>query len=185
MRDKYSPERVAQLHPKIRTEVEQLINQAETFLPKNIVIRIVEHYRSFEYQNQLYAQGRTKPGSIVTNAKGGQSYHNYGLAFDFAFAVDKNGDGKVDELSWDTRADFNKNGISDWREVVNVFRKAGYIWGADWDNDGKTKSEGDKDEHLVDAPHLQKTFGFSEKQLLEKYNKGEVFIDNGNKYVKI
>jgi peptidoglycan L-alanyl-D-glutamate endopeptidase CwlK len=30
----------------------------------------------------LYAIGRTKPGKKVTKAKGGTSYHNYGLAFD-------------------------------------------------------------------------------------------------------
>lgn len=51
-------------------------------------------YRSPEEQNELYAQGRTvksnigvsplRPmGAIVTNAKGGQSWHNYRAAFDF------------------------------------------------------------------------------------------------------
>jgi peptidoglycan L-alanyl-D-glutamate endopeptidase CwlK len=41
-------------------------------------------YRSIEQQDRLYAQGRTKPGKIVTNARGGQSPHNYGLAIDLA-----------------------------------------------------------------------------------------------------
>lgn len=40
--------------------------------------------RSFEDQDQLYALGRTAKGHIVTNAKAGQSAHNYGLAFDGA-----------------------------------------------------------------------------------------------------
>jgi peptidoglycan L-alanyl-D-glutamate endopeptidase CwlK len=40
-------------------------------------------YRSKKEQNELYAQGRSKPGQVVTNAKAGQSYHNYGLAVDF------------------------------------------------------------------------------------------------------
>lgn len=39
-------------------------------------------YRSVEEQDELYAQGRTKAGNIVTNAKGGKSFHNYGLAID-------------------------------------------------------------------------------------------------------
>ena len=39
-------------------------------------------YRCADYQNYLYAQGRTRAGSIVTNAKGGESFHNYRLAFD-------------------------------------------------------------------------------------------------------
>ena len=38
--------------------------------------------RTAREQNELYAQGRGKPGLVVTNAKGGQSAHNYGLAFD-------------------------------------------------------------------------------------------------------
>lgn len=45
-------------------------------------VRITEGYRSFERQEELYAQGRTKPGSIVTNARGGESFHNHGVAFD-------------------------------------------------------------------------------------------------------
>lgn len=43
---------------------------------------ITSTYRSFTEQDEIYAQGRTKPGSIVTQAKGGQSFHNYGVAFD-------------------------------------------------------------------------------------------------------
>lgn len=40
-------------------------------------------FRTFYNQDQLYAQGRTLPGSIVTNAKGGESAHNYGCATDW------------------------------------------------------------------------------------------------------
>lgn len=43
--------------------------------------------RSAAQQDELYAQGRTRPGSIVTNAKGGQSLHNIGLAVDLYFLV--------------------------------------------------------------------------------------------------
>lgn len=38
--------------------------------------------RSYEEQTELYAQGRTAPGKIVTKAKPGSSAHNYGLALD-------------------------------------------------------------------------------------------------------
>ncbi len=40
-------------------------------------------YRSFSEQTQLWKQGRLTPGNIVTQAKGGQSQHNWGLAIDF------------------------------------------------------------------------------------------------------
>ncbi len=39
--------------------------------------------RTIKEQDELYEQGRSVPGKIVTNAKGGQSAHNYGLALDF------------------------------------------------------------------------------------------------------
>lgn len=172
MRDKYSPERVQQLHPKVRQEVSELINKAEAGLPKHLAIRIVEHFRSIEYQNELYAKGRTKPGSIVTNAKGGSSYHNYGLAIDFAILVDKDGNGSYDELSWDIRKDNDKDGVADWLEVVKIFEVAGWEWGGKWSS-------------IKDYPHLQKTFGYTWQQLLAKYNAGETFVDNGNKYVKL
>lgn len=53
-------------------------------------------YRPNEEQNELYKQGRTKAGAKVTNAKGGQSPHNYkpALAFDIAFL------GKDEKLDW-------------------------------------------------------------------------------------
>lgn len=48
-----------------------------------IDILITSTYRDMESQAALYEQGRTKPGRVVTNAKAGQSFHNYRCAFDF------------------------------------------------------------------------------------------------------
>lgn len=48
-----------------------------------IDILITSTYRDMESQTALFEQGRTKPGRIVTNAKCGQSFHNYRCAFDF------------------------------------------------------------------------------------------------------
>jgi peptidoglycan L-alanyl-D-glutamate endopeptidase CwlK len=48
---------------------------------------ITSTYRDFESQNALYAQGRTKPGAKVTNAKAGESFHNFRVAFDFCPVV--------------------------------------------------------------------------------------------------
>ena len=39
--------------------------------------------RTMEEQTALYALGRTSPGKVVTKARAGESYHNYGLAFDW------------------------------------------------------------------------------------------------------
>src|SRR5690606_22511724 len=48
----------------------------------------ISGHRTWAEQDALYAQGRTKPGSIVTNAKGGQSNHNFGIAMDFGVFKD-------------------------------------------------------------------------------------------------
>ena len=50
---------------------------------QNIDILITSTYRDAEDQDALYAQGRTAPGNIVTDAKGGDSFHQYHVAFDF------------------------------------------------------------------------------------------------------
>lgn len=169
MRDKISIDRVGKLHPKIILEVVNLIEEAEKKLP-DTAIRIVQGLRTFEEQNHLYAQGRTIPGNRVTNSKGGQSYHNYGLAIDFVLLYDKDKNGSYETLSWDTIKDFDKDGESDWMEVVNLFEDAGYTWG------GRFQS-------IKDNPHLEKTFGYNWKQLLKMYEEKQ-FIP-GSIYLNI
>ncbi len=141
------------LHPMIREEVKRLIEQAESGFPAEWKIRIVQGLRTIEEQDALYAQGRTKPGPIVTKARGGSSYHNYGLAIDFAIMYGPT-------LSWDIMADKDKDGIRDWQEVVNTFKAAGYEYGGDWIS-------------LKDYPHLQKTYGYTWRELKAKYKPGK------------
>jgi len=149
--DKPSLERMAKLHPKIRAEVLHLVKQC---LKNNVKIRIVQGLRTFVEQDELYAQGRTKPGPIVTKAKGGLSNHNYGLSFDFCLL---NADGSI---SWSQMQDADADGIKDWMEVVNIFKKNGYDWGGLW--------------QFKDNPHIEKTFGLSIRTLLNMHNTGKV-----------
>ncbi len=72
---------IKKLHPKIRKITTKFINKVEKEL--SIQLRITYSLRTFAEQDALYAKGRTISGRIVTNAKGGRSYHNYGLAVDF------------------------------------------------------------------------------------------------------
>jgi peptidoglycan L-alanyl-D-glutamate endopeptidase CwlK len=55
---------------------------------ENIYLIVTEGYRTKEYQDELYAKGRTKAGRIVTNARGSayDSQHQWGIAFDIAIA---------------------------------------------------------------------------------------------------
>ncbi|MBC1801136.1 M15 family metallopeptidase [Listeria booriae] len=77
-------------------------------------------FRSKAEQDALYAQGRTKPGQIVTNAKGGQSNHNYGVAVDLCLYTD---DGK--NVVWETTS-------KRWLRVVAIAKSVGFKWGGDW-----------------------------------------------------
>ena len=71
---------IKDLHPHVRTLVERFLAACAK---EGIDVIITSTYRDMESQAALYAQGRTAPGKIVTNAKAGQSWHNYRLAFDF------------------------------------------------------------------------------------------------------
>ena len=51
--------------------------------------KIISGSRTYAEQNVIDAQGRTTPGKIVSNAKGGQSLHNFGIAWDVG--IFKNG----------------------------------------------------------------------------------------------
>jgi peptidoglycan LD-endopeptidase CwlK len=128
-----------QLHPIVKERMNQLIQQSAK---KGIVVVITDGFRSAVEQDQLYKKGRSTDGNIVTNAKGGESYHNYGLAIDFAL---KTSSGNV---IWDMNYDGNRNGRSDWNEVVAMAKKLGFQWGGDW-------------KKFKDYPHLQMDFGLT------------------------
>lgn len=164
MIDKSTQDRIKLLHPDLRDEVTRLVEEANTKLTSHSHMRIIQGLRTIEEQNALYAQGRTTKGPIVTKAKGGSSYHNYGLAIDFCLIIDNK------EVSWNVSKDYDGDGMADWMEVVKVFKAAGWTWGGDF----KT---------IVDMPHFEKTFNNNWRDLLAKYEKKD-FIE-GTKYVKL
>lgn len=141
------------LHPLIREEVSRLVAHVNTNILKGDAQMVVTcGLRSFDEQTKLFNQ-RPK----VTNAKAGQSIHNYGLAFDFCLI-------KGGKTIWDVKADFDADKVPDWMEVVKVFKDAGYTWGGDFRS-------------IYDAPHFEKTFGHTWQQLLAIKNAGKT--ENG------
>ena len=114
MRDHITIERVAKLHPAVRAEVTSLIDKVEANMMPGKMIRVVQGLRTIEEQDALYAKGRTTPGPKVTNAKGGSSYHNYGLAIDYAVISG----GQVD---WNP-----------YQPMIDAFKAAGWEWGGDF-----------------------------------------------------
>ncbi|KHL93593.1 hypothetical protein QW71_23195 [Paenibacillus sp. IHB B 3415] len=132
------------LHPVLLAGATELIRRSYA---RGIPILITQGMRTIAEQNALYAQGRTKKGAIVTNAKGGNSYHNYGLAIDFALLLP---DGK--SVSWDMKRDGDGDKVADWQEVAQEAKKLGFEWGGDWSS-------------FKDYSHLQMTFGLTTAEL--------------------
>lgn len=170
--DSVTLQRIQLLHPKVRTEVEQIYrNQIVPALTGRATCRLSYTLRTFAEQDSLYAQGRTRlydaNGNrlgVVTKAKGGQSIHNYGLALDIVLIKDRT------TASWEDNIDFDRDGKADWMEVVNILKANGWEWGGDWRS-------------FKDKPHFQKTFGYTWQQLLAKHQARD-FI-TGTNYVRI
>lgn len=79
--DAISKARLQLINPRLAAAVEQM---AVILSLENIEFRVTQALRSWDEQQKLYAEGRSAPGKIVTNASGGHSWHNYGLAVDLA-----------------------------------------------------------------------------------------------------
>jgi peptidoglycan L-alanyl-D-glutamate endopeptidase CwlK len=145
-------QRIKTAHPKLRDELETDYIECNNLLPKGVRLRFAYVYRSIEEQNKLFAQ-RPK----VTNARGGQSIHNYGLAFDIVILKDKDNNGTFESASFSID--------EHWMNVVKFFKSKGWTWGGDWKS-------------FKDGPHFEKTFGYTWQTLSKK----EIMINNGLKY---
>ena len=77
--DMISETRLSKVHPALAGKIRTV---AATMSASGIELRVVQALRTKAEQDALFAQGRTAPGHIVTNARGGHSMHNYGLAVD-------------------------------------------------------------------------------------------------------
>ncbi len=115
------------LRPKVRRLAEELQRECEA---AGISIAVTRGYRTTEEQDEFYARGRTIPGPIVSNAKGGYSYHNYGVAFDVRPVEFKDEEEKIKKL----------------KRIGEIGKKLGLEWGGDW-------------ERFFDPVHFQYTAG--------------------------
>ena len=132
MTDAISLKRIDTLHPRLIAEAKTILAEAQAAMPVGVTVRITHAFRSKQEQDKLYNQGRKTKGPIVTHARGGNSYHNYGLALDFCLIVNGAASLGVDQ---------------NWLKVIDIFEQHGWESGHKW--------------KFKDSPHVQKTFGLT------------------------
>jgi len=96
-------------------------NAADALAASGTYLLVVSGLRTAAEQNALYAQGRTAPGHIVTNARAGFSMHNYGLAVDVVPYLS----GQTGALNWNVST-------PQYQAMVAALKAQGLVWGGDW-----------------------------------------------------
>lgn len=126
-----------EITPKVRKMAEEIIARMKKLGYDTMVY---QGFRSITEQNYLYEQGRTRPGTRVTNAKGGQSFHNYGVAVDIVFL-------RSGKPSWAEN--------HPWATLGKVGKEVGFEWGGDWID-------------FVDRPHFELLQGHKLSDFINK-----------------
>jgi peptidoglycan LD-endopeptidase CwlK len=121
--DARSEKGIATLLPEVRPYARALVTKAAV---AGITIKVISALRTYKEQDALYAQGRSRPGKIVTNARGGYSNHNFGIAFDI---------GVFEGGSYLPESE-------KYKAVGVIGSDLGLEWGGNWKN-------------FKDAPHFQ------------------------------
>ena len=135
----------SKLHPWLDYKLTVLLKKCAK---KGIYLIITEGFRTKEHQDRLYAKGRTKPGKVVTNAKGStySSQHMWGIAFDIAIQYKK-----------------DLYDINTIKKVAKIAKSIGLGWGGDW----KT---------IVDTPHFYlPKWGSTTTELKKIYKTPDMF----------
>lgn len=151
--DERSEKTIATLHPQVQPYARALVLKAAS---AGITIKVISGLRTYEEQNALYEQGRSKSGKVVTNARGGYSNHNFGIAFDIGVWEG----GKYADES------------PKYKAVGALSTGLGLEWGGNWKS-------------IQDEPHYQLrpewAAGMSEKEMLaelrSRKSAGKGFFD--------
>jgi peptidoglycan L-alanyl-D-glutamate endopeptidase CwlK len=147
---------INRLHPDIRDATTQVLS---TLQQQGINVEIYSSLRTIEEQNALYQIGRDEDGNDIegerrpTQAQGGSSYHNYGLAFDVEIYVTNEAGRTVKDWGFEG---------SNWQTTIAAMEDAGFTAGYRWPGE------------QYDPVHFQNSFGFSTNELMNLYNNGNV-----------
>lgn len=141
--DARSEKNIKTLDPAVQPLARQLIRKA---VAQGINAKVISGSRTYAEQNELYAQGRSKPGQIVTKAKGGYSWHNFGLAFDIGI------------FSPDSKTYYGDS--ASYAVCGEIGKELGLDWGGDWSS-------------FQDEPHFQyNPKGYTLTEMRERKEKG-------------
>lgn len=132
--------------PRVQALIRQLLLELDD---AGLDARVTSGTRTYPEQAALYAQGRTAPGKIVTDARAGESLHNFGIAVDVSQFL------AGAYLRGDTPAE-----VALYERAGAIGRKiAGLEWGGDW----KKKR---------DLPHFQAATGLDHAKLRRRFEAG-------------
>lgn len=135
--DERTEKNLATLHPRAMAQARTFMAAAlPTMQDRGVVVKIISGTRSYQEQDALYAKGRVTAGPRVTNAQGGYSNHNFGIAWDIGLFRE----GKYLERS------------PLYRECGEIGKSLGLEWGGDWKS-------------FPDEPHFQIKTGLTLAQM--------------------
>ncbi len=140
-------ERLGELHPLLATRGRAMI---DVCAHHGVSLLVTQGLRTWAEQDALYAKGRTEPPLgdkyFVTKAKGGQSFHNFGLAFDIV-VLDA-----IGKFDWDVEH-------PGWTVAAEAGKSVGLQWGGDWKG-------------FRDRPHFEYSGGITLKECQQRYPGG-------------
>lgn len=158
--DKRTEEHIATMLPATQRKARKFISGiAAAGLNVGLQVRIISGTRTYAEQERLFAKGRTAPGPVVTNARGGQSNHNFGIAWDVGVFT-KSGiyiDDLIESKQMTSRAV-----DAEYRKLGGYGKALGLFWGGDW--------------HSPDYPHFQMLDNDLLSAVREKFVSGGMIV---------
>lgn len=147
--DKRSETVIATLHPKTQELAREFLRKIQdSGILGTVIIKLISGTRNYAEQAELFAQGRTKPGKIVTKAGPGQSNHNFGIA-------------------WDVGLFKGTDFLEDSSLYAKIGQEGKKISSLEWGGDFTS---------IVDMPHFQVKNSLTIKQIRAKFEKGDSYL---------
>lgn len=142
---------IATLHPAAQRLARRFMSDLDK-ANYPLTVKFIQSSRTFLQQEALFAKGRTAPGPRVTNARGGQSNHNFAIAWDIGIF---DGNSYLDGNT--------KDELDEYRKVADTVSLDGLVWGGNWTS-------------FPDLPHYQLDTGRSSSQTRPLFMAGKDYV---------